>query len=243
MVAPAVKTRHAEDSIATAGAVGKGPENVTTSLIVTPRWQVPKENTGCDERRSIKSYLDDDSSDDEIKYFDVSKYPAANHDYRAVCPVGGHTSGDKEEPKKQTSGGWKRVRNGITLDSGCEVDIMPKDKLPQFTLKPTTGERKGKKMSAANGTPILEVGEREVKFMTETGKEVTWPFIAGDVNKMLKSVATTCDLDYYVIFTKRGGHIVHEQTHESMPFCRVGNTYAMDAWVRDTDFTRQSTKP
>ena len=67
-----------------------------------------------------------------------------------------------------------------------------------------------------------------------------WPFITGDVNKMLKSVATTRALNYYMIFTKRGGHIVKEESHESLPFDRVGNTYSMDAWVKDMDFARQS---
>ena len=95
-------------------------------------------------------------------------------------------------------------------------------------------------MFAANGSRIRESGERHIQFSTNNGKPLVWPFIEEDVNRTPKSVATTCDQDFYLIFTKHGGHIVKEKTHENIPFDRVGNTYALDAWIQDKDFARQS---
>ena len=59
--------------------------------------------------------------------------------------------------------------------------------------------------------------------------------IAGDVGKMLKSTATTCDEDNWVIFTKTGGWIVDTNTKEKIHFERSGNNYFMDLWVKVPD--------
>ena len=127
---------------------------------------------------------------------------------------------------------WRRIKNGITQDSGSAVDIMPEGMLSHIPIRPCSGPRKGRRMVAANGTPIAEVGERRVLAVSDSGADLDWTFIAGDVRKILKSTATTCDEDKWMIFTKTGGWIVDLKTRKRIPFNRVGNTYAMDAWVR-----------
>ena len=48
---------------------------------------------------------------------------------------------------------------------------------------------------------------------------------------MLKSMATTCDENNWVIFTNTGGWIVDTESKEKTHFERTGNNYFMDLWV------------
>ena len=86
-------------------------------------------------------------------------------------------------------------------------------------------------MIAANGAKIAEVGEKLMPMKTSSGETLNWPFIAGDVRNMLKSVGTTCDQGNWVVYTKDGGWIINEKTRKRTPFNRVQNTYAIDVWV------------
>ena len=128
--------------------------------------------------------------------------------------------------------GWRKLKHGITMDSGSSVDITPADDNPEFPIVPLSGPRRGKRLGAANGTPIAISGEKWVHFRTREGWNLSWPFIAGDVKKYLKSVGTTCDAENYVIFYKDGGYIVRETDGSYLEFDRVGNIYAIDVWVK-----------
>ena len=129
--------------------------------------------------------------------------------------------------------GYKRLKHGITMDSGSNVDILPADELPQFAVKPPTGIRRGKKLAAANGTAIEVNGEHLVQFTVKEGHDLEWPFLVGDFKKALKSVGTTCDAGNYVLYTEWGGYIINAKSHKHIEFHRVRNTYAIDAFVRD----------
>ena len=41
----------------------------------------------------------------------------------------------------------------------------------------------GKRLAAANGTPIDVTGEKRAKFMVKEGHELEWTFVAGKVQK------------------------------------------------------------
>ena len=127
------------------------------------------------------------------------------------------------------------MRHGITMDSGSNVDIVPADGDPDFEIRDPTGPSIGKRLCAANGTEIKIAGEKVVEFMTKEGDQLQWPFLAGDVKKSLKSVGTTCDAGNYVLYTEWGGYIINKKSHKHMEFDRVGNTCAIDAWVRISD--------
>jgi hypothetical protein len=128
--------------------------------------------------------------------------------------------------------GWKKLKNGITMDSGSAVDITPEDENPEFPIVELTGSRRGRRLGAANGTPIEISGEKWISFSTKEGWDLEWPFIAGKVKKTLKSVGTTCDADNYVLFRKTNGYIVHEADKAFIEFDRVGNVYVIDVWIR-----------
>ena len=61
---------------------------------------------------------------------------------------------------------------------------------------------------------------------------MNWPFIAGKVKKTLKSVGTTCDAQNYVLFDDEIGYIIHKADESYIEFCRIGNVYAIDVWIR-----------
>ena len=94
-------------------------------------------------------------------------------------------------------------------------------------------------MSAANGTRIESKGEKKFKAVTDDGFPLDCAFISGAVKKILKSTAITCDeggeKGQLVIHTKSGAWIVNVETKRKIPFCRVGNTYFMDALLRVPD--------
>ena len=103
--------------------------------------------------------------------------------------------------------GWRKLKNGITMDSGSAADIAPDDENLEFPIKAFAGPRRGRKLEAANGTPIEISGEKWIEFVTKEGWNLNLPFIAGSVKKTLKSVGTTCDADNYVLFRKTCGYI------------------------------------
>ena len=106
--------------------------------------------------------------------------------------------------------------------------------------------KKGKRLAAANGTPIPLHGEKVLKFFTNEGHQLSWLFISGKAEKTLKAVSTTCDAGNSVLFTKWGGYVINDKTHKYMEFERTGNTYGQGVWVpangkfsEDKDFARQ----
>ena len=110
-----------------------------------------------------------------------------------------------------------------------------------------TGNRRGKRLAAANGTGIRIDGEQRVEFTVKEGHDLEWPFIVGDVKKALKSVGTTCDAGNYVLYTEWGGYIINSKSHKRIEFDRINNTYAIDAFVniasKPKGFQRQAVAP
>ena len=137
------------------------------------------------------------------------------------------------------------------MDSGSAVDITPDDENPEFPIVELTGPRRGRRLGAANGTPISISGEKWIAFTTKEGWNLNWPFIAGKVKKTLKSVGTTCDARNYVLFDEDIGYIIHKADDSYIEFGRVGNVYAIDVWIRigsqadkaESGFTRPVVAP
>ena len=142
------------------------------------------------------------------------------------------------------NGKWVKMK--VAMDSGATIDVMPEGECAHIEPVPCTGQRKGKRLAAANNTPISHVGEKRIMGKTDGGDNIDWRFIAGNVKKALKSTATTCDEDKWVIHTKTGGWIVDVKTRKRIPMQREGNNYVVDVWVpvpeKSTGFTRPSAR-
>ena len=137
-------------------------------------------------------------------------------------------------------GAWLRIRNGMTMDSGASVFVMPTDWLEMFELRESAGSKKGQTYIAAakDGKPIKNEGEKTIKFYTKPNKasqKRKLTFQVANVNKMLASVAGFCDADNEVIFRKHGGIIRSLNDGEITPFRRHGNIYLMDAFIPNPD--------
>ena len=150
------------------------------------------------------------------------------------------------------TGKWRKLKGGVTMDSGCSIDTMPLGHAPNVQMGPIPPDRANRKINAANGTRIREHGVKQLKFRTREGKKQSWNMLVTDVKKALKSIATTCDGsggdgECHVIFTKHGGTIVNVEgmtgsysvgrrggvkgAGELTGFDRTGNTYGMEACV------------
>ena len=140
---------------------------------------------------------------------------------------------DEQMPPAEAEG-FTLKRMKVSMDSGSHVDVVPEGELPQLKVKPFSGARKGRRMVAANGTPIPESGEKRIQATTDDGMDVDWPFIAGGGKKALKSAAITCDEanGHWVIHTSRGGWIVDVKTRKKMAFTREGNGYVLYLWLK-----------
>ena len=160
-------------------------------------------------------------------------------EYDFVNAVDG-ASGAATSPGIETSAGrgfkWEMVK--IFLDSGSTVNIMPRRVLRGVDEVPCTGKRAGRKMFAANGTPIEAHGEKKFREVASNGFELDCEYISADVKKILQSVAEACDdgdRGRWVIHIQSGGWIVDLATRQKLPFEREGNNYSYKVWVRVPD--------
>ena len=152
-------------------------------------------------------------------------------------PVDGLNDKEKIDMRKLAElideGDFFRIRNGVTMDSGSAVFVMPTGWLRMFALSESAGSKRGQKhQAAAKGSePILNEGERTVKFVTADGAQRHMTCEVADVNKILASVGVICDGGNEVRFYQHGGEIIHLKTGKRTPFRRHGNVYVMDAWL------------
>ena len=155
--------------------------------------------------------------------------------------------GDSSEliPGLLGTGKWGRLKGGITMDSGCSIDIVPTVHAPNVEMSPVPPERANRRINAANGTRIKEHGVKQIRFRTREGQKQGRKMLVTDVKKAQKSVATTCDGDgggeCHVLFTRHVGTIINvsdvEKSHtvnkvglvrgagELTAFDQTGNTY------------------
>ena len=145
-----------------------------------------------------------------------------------------------EDPKKLVGlvdeGRYYRIKNGITMDSGCSVFVMPSGWIEMFELEESEGSKRGQTFQAAakNSKPIKNEGQRTIKFLTKENEKRKMTCQVAAVNKILASVAQICDGGNEVLFRYGGGEIRHLKSGKVTFFRRVGNVYAMDAWIAKT---------
>jgi len=86
--------------------------------------------------------------------------------------------------------------------------------------------------TAANGSPIANLGRTTVKFLTPEGHKVGMHFQVGEgLTQPLVSVAGLVDSGNLVAFDKSGGWIHQVATGRRIRIPRVGNTFFLDMKV------------
>jgi hypothetical protein len=83
--------------------------------------------------------------------------------------------GDSTEliPGLLGTGKWRRLKGGITMDSGCSIDTVPTGHAPNVKMDPVPPERANRRINAANGTRITESsrsGSAPVKGRSRIGR-------------------------------------------------------------------------
>jgi hypothetical protein len=143
----------------------------------------------------------------------------------------------KKEPKKPKF--KKEGRGFITLDSGAEESVWPKDWIPSIPTKPATVERK---FAAANGTPLIHYGEKVVPFQTEDSSIASVKFQVTDVIKPLVSVKRIIERGNTVSFgaTAAECFIQNISSGKRIHFRPHGGSFVLDVDFLSEDFHRQA---
>ena len=165
----------------------------------------------------------------------VDRYPGVDFNSMEFAAVDGVNDRDLKLPKGMEiskCGKWIRVKNGITLDSGCSVFVVPAEYFTFLDLEPSAGSKAGQVFRAANNGKMPNLGQRTVRFVTNDGRKRKMVFQVAKVNKRLASIAGICDNGNTVTFTDSGGYICNVETGRRTTFERKGNVYILDMWVR-----------
>ena len=85
-----------------------------------------------------------------------------------------------------------RIKNEITMDSGCSVSVIPTGWLKMFAIWESEG---GQTYHAAakDGKPIVNEGEKEVNFFLNNGAKRKMVCQVAKVNKLLASIGQIRD--------------------------------------------------
>ena len=97
-------------------------------------------------------------------------------------------------------------------------------------------------LQAANGESISNMGQRNIKALTNEGGVVAMTWQVADIKRPLASIGRICDAGNTAIFTKLGGYIVPEGTVRNLinqiedngkmlRMNRENGMYHFDLWV------------
>ena len=135
---------------------------------------------------------------------------------------------------------WKRLRRGITVDSGAANNVMPRRMVRhKGKIRPSAASKAGVCYVAANNGRIPNEGEVDFEFTTEAGHCEMMVVQIAEVNKALGSVSYMVDAGFKFIFDKDEltgkdlSVMVHKATGRTTRFRRDRNVWVLDAYVKD----------
>ena len=114
-----------------------------------------------------------------------------------------------------------------TLDSGAGAHVCPKRMFPRVKC---VRDGKPKKMVAANGTIVKDLGAKTVDFCAEKGQKRRIKFRAADVLKPLISVGLLVRRGHQVNLKQEKPEIVSPDGSRT-PVHLVNNVYVVEVWV------------
>ena len=139
-------------------------------------------------------------------------------------------------------GGFLRIKNGITMDSGSAAFVMPTQWLPMFALEPSAGSTRGAKYVGATGNNVPNRGEADICFWTPDGQQRLTTFQNASVGMPILSISKVTEEGNDVIFRRNGGEIIHLETGHRTPLIKRLGVYFVKLKVPknllDEDFGR-----
>ena len=121
------------------------------------------------------------------------------------------------------------------VDSGASAPVAPPTMLPNVTVRPSPGSKRGQKFTSASKHKLNNLGEQRIMACTEEGDEGEVLFQIADVSKPLVSVSSICERGNRVIFGKSGGVVYNLKTGSQVPFYRRNGIYVLSMWLQDSD--------
>jgi hypothetical protein len=135
---------------------------------------------------------------------------------------------DAVQPIKE--GKWSKLR--IQVDSGAIDHVMPKETAPGIRIHPTQASMAGRGYAAANGTKIVNHGEKILKGVTEDGNPCSMAVQCADVTKTLGSVYRMNQGGNAVVFDGNDGCVINKKTKRITPIKQENGQFVMYVWVK-----------
>ena len=154
--------------------------------------------------RLQKEYMDAWAAGEDLEVFTRRIQAAEGDGKNEISAFGGMPS---DEPCLIGEGKWLRIKNGITMDSGSSVFVIPSGWLCMFPVEESEGSRRKQTYTAAakDGKPIVNEGQKTIKFITDAGQKNKMVCQVARVNNILASIASICDKGNDVISRTGGG--------------------------------------
>ena len=114
----------------------------------------------------------------------------------------------------------------VVVDSGAVASVAPLGLFPG-ELEPSAMSKAGRTYRAANGSPIRNLGQVRVPFVSAEGHKCSFPFQVADVEHALLSVGHLAAAGNRVELHDKGGSITHILTGKTMALTRRGGVYVL----------------
>merc|ERR1711873_117261 len=89
----------------------------------------------------------------------------------------------------------------VTADSGAVDHVAPKSTGKKFKTRDTEASKRGMHYIAANGTKIMNQGEKTISGVTEEDVPLNMTWQVAEVKKPLASIGRICDAGNVAMFT------------------------------------------
>ena len=96
----------------------------------------------------------------------------------------------------------EEIPGGIAVDSGASDNVMSKQMLKGFRIRPSPGSMRNQKWGSASGHPIYNEGEATCRFLTEEGELARGTTQVGEVKRPLAAVSKLTKAKKYVFFSE-----------------------------------------
>jgi hypothetical protein len=133
-------------------------------------------------------------------------------------------------PPIDTNGEWELIEGHV--DSGATDSVGPKNKFPQFMLKPSKGSIAGKNYVSATKHKVPNLGERTIEFQNDEGHDMKIKLQEADIGKVLISAAKLTENYNDVNLSRRNPHIKNLRTGRVTKLHRKGGQFILHMWVR-----------
>ena len=126
------------------------------------------------------------------------------------------------------------------VDSGAEETVAPRGLFPG-EARESAMSRAGGCYRTASGAPVPNLGEQDVKFLTNEGHASEIPFQLANIERPLIAVSALTKAGNTVELYETGGRIIH-RSGKMTSIERRGGTYILRMWVAEGGFPRQGAR-